>query len=316
MTDPNRTRSPGARQSAGVRPTPAHPRRSLGQHFLVDADVLRRIAAAAELARGATVLEVGAGTGQLTEALLAEGAVVAAVELDEDLCHALRTRFLLQERVRVICASVLHHSPEELLTEARLAPPYAVVANIPYYITAPILRVMLEAHSPPTRLVLTVQQEVAESIVAAPGSMSLLSVSVQFYATAELLFRIPRTAFRPAPRVDSAVVRIDVAPQSHVEVDDRPAFFEVVRAGFRSPRKQLHNTLGQGLWMPPGAASALLSEAGIDQMRRAQSLSLEEWAQVYRVYALHRQEWRTEQTQFGRTAAENGAPEDEQSKHS
>jgi len=283
--------------SPGAHIVAARARRSLGQHFLVDGEVLRRIAASADVGPGAAVLEVGAGTGQLTEALLATGATVAAVELDEDLCRALRARFAGAERARIICASVLHHAPEELLAEAGLAPPYAVVANVPYYITAPILRSMLEAHRAPERLVLTVQHEVAESIVATPGSMSLLSVSVQFYAVARLLFEIPRSAFRPPPRVDSAAVRIDVAPKPRIAVEDRRLFFDVVRAGFRSPRKQLHNTLGQGLWMPPGAASALLSEAGIDRMRRPQSLALEEWGEVCRVYALHREQWRAEQAE-------------------
>jgi 16S rRNA (adenine1518-N6/adenine1519-N6)-dimethyltransferase len=282
----------GSSRRLPTRAVPAHPRRSLGQHFLVDSQVLERIAAEAELTAGDHVLEVGAGTGQLTDALVATGARVAAVELDEDLCHALRARFLSEERIRVVCASVLQHPPEELLAEAGLAPPYVVVANIPYYITAPILRIMLEAHTPPRRLVLTVQEEVAESIVAAPGSMSLLAVSVQFYATAALLFRIPRSSFRPPPRVDSAVVRIDVAARPRLAVDDRDAFFNLVRAGFRSPRKQLHNTLSQGLWLPPGEAPALLLEAGIDQTRRPQSLSLEEWGRLYQVYAHHRKQWR------------------------
>lgn len=304
MTKRNSMRRVGTVTSGIV---PERARRSLGQHFLVDGDVLRRIAAAAHLAPGDAVLEVGAGTGQLTEALLATGATVAALELDEDLCHALRARFVTWERIRVICASVLHHQPDELLAEARLTPPYVVVANIPYYITAPILRVMLEAQTPPTRLVLTVQREVAESIVAEPGSMSLLSVSVQFYATAKLLFEIPRSAFRPPPRVDSAVVRIDVAAKPRIEVADTRAFFDVVRAGFRSPRKQLHNTLGQGLWMPPGAAAALLSEAGIDQTRRPQSLSLEEWGEVYRVYTRNRDRWRAEQVGAPARSESDGA---------
>ncbi len=266
-------------------------RRDVGQHFLVDQDALERIAAASGLRTAETVLEIGAGRGALTAVLAATGVEAAAVELDESLCRVLRERFAGVPNVHVINANVLDYAPRALLAEAGLAPPYAVVANIPYYITAPILRHLLEAQEPPERLVLTLQREVAESIVARPGRMSLLAVSVQFYATAELLFLLGREAFQPRPRVDSAVVRIEVAPQPRVEVDDRELFFTVVRAGFRHPRKQLHNALSQGLWLPPGEAEPLLQEAGIDPMRRAQTLSLAEWKAVYEAYRNARAGW-------------------------
>ncbi|MGI8552447.1 MAG: 16S rRNA (adenine(1518)-N(6)/adenine(1519)-N(6))-dimethyltransferase RsmA, partial [Dehalococcoidia bacterium] len=246
------------------------------------------MASEAEHVAGIPVLEIGAGTGQLTQALADAGAAVVAVELDEALCDFLRRRFAGDPRVHVVCANILDHDPEAFLNDAGLAGPYAIVANIPYYITALILRRVLEARMPPRRIVLTVQQEVAESIVAAPGQMSLLSVSVQFFATATLLFRIPPTAFRPRPKVNSAVVRIEVSPAPRIHVEDVDLFFEVVRAGFRAPRKQIHNALNLKLWLPPGGAIGLLDDAGIDPMRRAQSLTLDEWRSLYEAYAKHK----------------------------
>lgn len=237
------------------------------------------------------MLEVGAGTGELTSVLAKRAAAVAAVELDEALCRALRTRFADQAAVRVVNANVLQHPPLDLLREAGLSPPYIVAANIPYYITAPILRHFLEASAQPRRLVLTVQREVADALVARPGSMSLLGASVQFYADVELLFLLKPESFRPPPKVDSAVVRITVAPTPKVQVRDVDEFFQIVRAGFRSPRKQLHNALGQGIWLPSGEADPLLRAAGIDPMRRAQTLSLDEWAAVERAYSERRRHW-------------------------
>jgi 16S rRNA (adenine1518-N6/adenine1519-N6)-dimethyltransferase len=246
---------------------------------------------AAELAPGETVLEVGAGRGALTEALATAGAEVVAVELDELLCNSLRRRFAETPAVHVVNANVLHFPPADLLAEGDLAPPYIVVANIPYYITAPLLRHFLEAAPAPRRLVLTVQREVAETIAAHAGTLSLLSVSVQFYGTADLLFRIGREAFSPQPRVESAVVRIDVGDRPQVDVADRGLFFDVVRAGFRQPRKQLHNALSQGLWLPAGEAEPLLDEAGVHSQRRAQTLSLDEWKAVYNAYDRRRGFW-------------------------
>lgn len=289
-----RRSSSGSRVSARRGPSRSgqpKARTAIGQHFLVDADALARIVRAAALQPGDVVLEVGAGRGALTAELATTGAAVAAVELDEALCSLLRSRFASMPSVRVINANVLDYQPAALLSEASMAPPYAVVANIPYYITAPLLRHFLEAAVPPRRLILTVQREVAETIVAKVGALSLLSVSVQFFATAELLFRLPPAAFQPPPRVDSAVVRIDVAARPRVEVPDREAFFSLVRAGFRQPRKQIHNALSQGLWMPPGEAALLLQEAGIDPLRRAQTLALEEWRAVTEAYSRRRESW-------------------------
>jgi 16S rRNA (adenine1518-N6/adenine1519-N6)-dimethyltransferase len=203
-----------------------------------------------------------------------------AVEIDETLARHVRRRFDDATNLAVVNAAVLDHTPAELLAEGHAAPPYKVVANIPYYITAPILRTFLESPEPPRSMTLMVQKEVAESIVAPPGKMSLLGASVQFYGSARLLFTVPASAFYPPPKVDSAVVRIELYERPPLDVPNVDAFFDVVRAGFANPRKQLHNALAGRLWLPPNSAPDLLRSAGIDPMRRAQTLSLAEWARV------------------------------------
>ena len=270
------------RPSRPRRVSSARPRKRLGQHFLTDEGVLDRVIRESRVGPSDTVLEIGAGTGELTERLSAAARRVVAVELDENLCSHLRRRFAGTPNVAVVCAGVLDHTPRDLLAEGGAAPPYVVVANIPYYITAPILRLLLEGPDKPERLTLMVQKEVAESIVAPPGKMSLLGVSVQFYGDARLLFMVPPAAFEPPPRVASAIVQIDVRDRPAVDVPDVAAYFDVVRAGFATPRKQLHNALAGRLWLPPDSAPDLLRAAGIDPMRRAQTLSLQEWAAVER----------------------------------
>jgi 16S rRNA (adenine1518-N6/adenine1519-N6)-dimethyltransferase len=159
---------------------------------------------------------------------------------------------------------------------------YVVVANLPYYITSAAMRHLLEADPPPTLLVLTVQREVALRIVARPGDMSLLAVSVQFYGQPRIVARIPAGAFVPPPQVYSAVVRIDTFPTPPIDVADIQAFFRVVRAGFGQKRKQLKNALAAGLGLPAAEVSAALTRAGVDPRRRAQTLSLDEWAGLAR----------------------------------
>jgi 16S rRNA (adenine1518-N6/adenine1519-N6)-dimethyltransferase len=269
------------RTSARIR-VPAAPRKSLGQHFLTDPDILDRIVRESGVAHDDTILEIGPGTGELTERLVAAAGWVVAVELDETLSRHVRRRFADRTNLRVINANVLDHTPVELLAEGEAAPPYSVIANIPYYITAPILRRFLESDPRPRRLTLMVQKEVAESLVAPPGEMSLLGASVQFYGSARLLFTVPPHAFYPPPKVASAVIRIDLYDRPAVDVPDVGWFFEVVRAGFSQPRKQLHNALAGRLWLPPDSAPGLLRSIGVDPMRRAQTLSLDEWAAVAR----------------------------------
>jgi 16S rRNA (adenine1518-N6/adenine1519-N6)-dimethyltransferase len=260
------------------------PRKSLGQHFLTDRRVLQRILAAAALSPADTVIEVGAGKGVLTQALAAAAGRVIAVEIDEALCARLRSRLAAFPSVEPVCADILALSPDELLAHAQVSPPYVVVANLPYYIASAVLRHFLESARPPARMIVMVQAEVGQSIAAPPGRMGLLSVGVQFYAKARVLFYVPPRAFRPPPKVRSAVIRLDVRPEPAVAVDDRQAFFRLVQAGFAAPRKQLRNALALGLGIEPAAARSLLDAASIDPSRRAQTLSLDEWGCLYRAW--------------------------------
>jgi len=260
------------------------PRKSLGQHFLTDRRVLQRILAAASLSSTDTVVEVGAGKGVLTQALAAAAGKVIAVEIDERLCAHLRSRLASCPNVEPVCADILALSPDELLARAQASPPYVVVANLPYYIASAVLRHLLESARPPARMIVMVQAEVAQSIAAPPGRMSLLSIGVQFYAQARVIFYVPPRAFHPPPKVRSAVIRLDVRPKPAVAVDDRQAFFHLVQAGFAAPRKQLRNALALGLGIDPAAARTLLDTANIDPSRRAQTLSLDEWGCLYRAW--------------------------------
>lgn len=264
------------------------PKKSLGQNFLIDQRALERIVEAAELKPADIVLEIGPGLGTLTRCLAERAGKVVAVELDSHLVEALRQILADCPNVEIVPGDILQLDPAALIKDAKqpcdLAPlpPYKVVANLPYYITSAVLRHLLTAKVKPRLIVVTVQLEVARRIVAAPGEMSLLAVSVQFYGRPRIVARIKAGAFYPPPQVDSAVVRIDLYDHPPVEVEDVASFFEVVRAGFAHRRKQLRNTLSAELALAPSQVEQALSRAGINPRRRAQTLSLEEWARVWR----------------------------------
>jgi len=264
-------------------------RKKLGQHFLIDGEVLQLIISAAELSSTDTIIEVGPGLGVLTGELAREAGWVIAVELDNKLADILRKTAAPFDNVVIINKNILGTDPKTLLQER--APsfplaisPYKVVANLPYYITSPVLRHFLEASVKPEIMIVMVQREVAEAIVAEPGQRSVLSISVQFYGKPSIVSYVPAKSFYPAPEVGSAILRIDVYPQPVVDVDDEKSFFELVRAGFTASRKQAVNSLAQGLGLPKAEALVLLQEAGIAPQRRAETFTLEEWAKLWRVY--------------------------------
>ncbi len=260
---------------------PLRPRakKRFGQHFLTDPAILGRVVDAADLAAGATVIEIGAGHGALTRALAERGARVIAAEVDRHLVPLLRARFLDDANVTIIEADALDVTPGDLLERAGAAPPYSVVANLPYNIAAPVIRNFLEAVAPPQRLVVMVQREVAETIVAKPGKMGLLSVATQVYGETQIVMRVAPGSFSPPPKVDSAVVRIDVSPRPRVDAR-MDVFFRIVRAGFGNPRKQLRNSLSFGLHVKQETVDGVLAFAGIDVTLRPQALSLDDWAAV------------------------------------
>jgi 16S rRNA (adenine1518-N6/adenine1519-N6)-dimethyltransferase len=257
------------------------PKKSLGQNFLHDPHTLAKIVEIAALPPGATVLEIGAGTGNLTRLLATDAARLIAVELDDRLLPLLQAEFGHRPGVELLHADILTVDVGALVGDA----PYFVVANVPYYITSAILRRFLSNRPRPQRLVLTVQREVADRLVAQPGEMSLLAVSVQFYGQPQIALRLNPGVFWPRPDVDSAVVRIDVPPQPAIAVPDEDLFFRVVRAGFGQKRKQLRNALSAGLHVDKAQAAALLAAAAIDPRRRAETLNLDEWAALTRAVA-------------------------------
>jgi 16S rRNA (adenine1518-N6/adenine1519-N6)-dimethyltransferase len=254
-----------------------HPRKSLGQNFLIDETALGKVVAAGQVKPGDTVLEIGPGLGSLTRHLAAAAQRVVAVEVDAALLPVLELTLQGFSNVELIHSDILRL---DLVRSAGLQPGYKVVANIPYYITSAVIRHLLEAPVRPDCIVLTIQREVAERIVAEPGDMSLLAVSVQFYSTPRVAARLPAGAFYPRPDVDSAVVRLDVHPEPIVPVSDTDLFFRVARAGFSQKRKQLRNSLSGGLRLENSQVDALLAQAGIAPQRRAETLSLDEWARL------------------------------------
>jgi 16S rRNA (adenine1518-N6/adenine1519-N6)-dimethyltransferase len=266
-------------------------RKSLGQHFLIDGEVLRLIASAAELTPTDVIMEIGPGLGVLTKELAQQAGGVIAIELDSKLAAILKRTLVSFKNVFIINKDIIEIEPAALLREQRTGfPPtisspfsYKVVANLPYYITSPVLRHFLEASVKPQIMVVMVQKEVAEAIVAKPGGMSLLSISVQFYGKPRIISYVPAQCFYPAPEVDSAILRIDVCPQPAVAVTDEKNFFDLVRAGFSASRKQIVNSLAQGLELSKTEVLSLLEKAHIVPQRRAETLSLDEWAQLWQV---------------------------------
>ena len=270
------------------------PKQSLAQNFLTDQMHLARIAAAAELVATDTVLEIGPGLGTLTQLLAAQAGRVIAIELDDRLIDLLRAQFAKQPQVQIVHGDILEWAPSNLVQEgATTSPvpykpvpykpvPYKVVANLPYYITSAVLRHLLEATVRPTQIVVLVQKEVAERICAQPGDLSLLAVSIQYYAEPTLVHHVPAGAFYPPPKVDSAVLRLAVRPEPAVADIPPDAFFRVVRAGFSQKRKQLGNTLSAGLHLAKADLIALLEQIGIDPKRRAETLTLAEWGLLCR----------------------------------
>src|SRR5438093_5565731 len=259
-------------------------RKSLGQHWLTDRAALKRIVDLAEIDDPDTFIEIGAGTGLLTGFLAERAGKLIAVEVDERLASRLTEKFAGLENLTVLTSDVLENTPEDLLSAGGGNLPYVVVGNLPYFIGTVIVRRFLEARVRPRRLIVTLQAEVAESMAAPPGRMSYLGVEVQTLAEAKVLFQLPPRAFKPPPKVRSAVVRLDVRDTSDVEVDDREAFLSVVRAGVAAPRKRLRNSLAVGLRVSPSEAGEVLSRAGVDPGQRPANLSLSDWREVYFAY--------------------------------
>ncbi|HEX6303521.1 MAG TPA: 16S rRNA (adenine(1518)-N(6)/adenine(1519)-N(6))-dimethyltransferase RsmA [Anaerolineales bacterium] len=257
------------------------PDKRLGQNFLVDPVALERIVEAAKIRGQDAVLEIGPGLGALTRYLAESAKKVVAVEIDADLIAPLRDILSAYSNVTLIQGDILELRPEELMEQGG----YLVVANIPYYITSAVIRHLLEAPVKPRRMVLTVQREVAQRICADPGDLSLLALSVQVYGNPRIAARIPAGSFYPAPKVDSAVVEIDLYPEPKIPADRIDTFFRLAKAGFSQKRKTLRNSLSAGMHLSPAEAEEILLEADIEPRRRAQALSMEAWRRLVELFS-------------------------------
>lgn len=278
--------SPNASPSRLLRQLGLRARKRFSQSFLVDRRVPEAIVKAADVGPGDRVLEIGPGLGIMTRVLARKAADVVAVELDRDLAAALPR--LVPANVEIIQGDALEFEPA-----GRFDGPYKLVANLPYAITSPFLFRYLDIRPAPSLIVVMIQREVAERIAARPGDLSYLAVAVQSAATPRIVRLVPPGAFHPRPKVESAVIKLEPLAEPLVPPAERQAFLDLVRAGFGQPRKQLLNSLHQGLTQEAGSRDAwsrddvrgLLERAGIGAERRPQELTLSEWRVVYDVFA-------------------------------
>lgn len=255
----------------------------LGQNFLTDRAVAGRIIRSAKVGPGSTVLEVGPGRGALTHQLAASlaesGGTLTVVEFDSALVSELRERFVDNKHVDVVEADARAVDSDELPLVAGRS--YTLVANLPYYAATPIIRNFLESNHPPLRMVVMVQREVANEMQAEPGEMSMLSLAVQVYSDVRVLFDVPPEAFTPRPKVTSSVLELTPRPEPLVAVEQGENFFKLAKAGFKAPRKQLHNSLAGGLNIDVPLAKSLVESAEIDSERRPATLSIAEWKSLF-----------------------------------
>lgn len=252
-------------------------KKSFGQNWLKDPYVLDRIVKSAEIIPNDTILEVGPGLGTLTEKLLQTKANVIAVEADKDLLPNLVNLFKDRPNFKLINEDILK------LNLSLINPGYKVVANIPYYLTSNLIRILLEDHNPPQSMVLLIQKEVAQRILAKPGHMSVLSFSVQYYAKPEFVMDVKRELFEPIPKVDSAVIRISRLSNPLFEANTKK-LFRLVKAGFGEKRKMLRNSLAGGLGIEPSEIDKILKKSVIPSSARAQELSMHNWHELYRKF--------------------------------
>ena len=256
------------------------PKKSLGQNFLVSENTLLKIVSASEISKESEVLEIGPGLGSLTRYIAEYGKQVTAVELDDRLIPILAETLEPWNNVRIIHSDILKINPAEIISQDG----YLVIANIPYYITSALIRHLLEADKKPARMVLTVQAEVAKRICAEPGNLSLLGLSVQVYGKPKIMLCVPAGSFYPVPKVDSIALRVDLYPEPLIADNKLDVFFKLAKAGFSQKRKTLRNSISAGMRIGTEETENLLQNADIDPKRRAQTLSINEWAKLTEQY--------------------------------
>jgi 16S rRNA (adenine1518-N6/adenine1519-N6)-dimethyltransferase len=249
------------------------PDKRLGQNFLIDKASLRKVVEAADLHGDETVLEIGAGLGSLTVLLSQSAHKVITVEFDERLIPALEMSIDQLENVRLVVGNILKLDVEDLLGDQA----YCVIANIPYNITSVLIRHLMESKRPPQTMVLTLQKEVAQRIIAVPGELNLLALSVQVYGVPQVVGHIPSRAFYPQPKVDSSIIHINLHKSPIVPPELLSTVFQLTKIGFNQKRKQLRNSLSAGMGVEKDVAKKWLRDAAIDPHSRPQELALEKW---------------------------------------
>ena len=253
----------------GIRPN-----KGLGQHFLFERGLVERMVRQAGVDEDDTVLEIGPGLGILTSELLRKAGRVVAVELDRSLAAHLRAAFGDMPNFELVNGNALSRSSDDLMPPGE---PFDVVANLPDSVGTAILRHLLEQPRKPRRLTVMLQKEVAERLVAQPPDMTILSVATQFFAEPRLAFVVSPEVFIPPPKVESAVVILDVYDELPLPARDQPLLFKIVNAGFRQKRKQVANSIADVLRLPKNEVAAWLEASGVDPTRRAETLAVEEW---------------------------------------
>ena len=253
------------------------PQKSRGQNFLVSSEVYNQIVATADLAKTDLVLEVGPGLGLLTERLAKQAQKVLAVELDGQLVAYLRKKVQAEniDNLEIVSADILR--ADELLPDLKTKP-YKIVANLPYNITAVFLRKFWELNNKPSLMVLLLQKEVAERLAAGPGAMSLLTLAGQIYGRAEIIKGVPAESFYPAPKVDSAIIKLTPAP---VKIENATAFWRLARIGFSARRKMLKNNFANGLKISNEIIMTALHKCALGDKVRPQELSLKDWQNLF-----------------------------------
>lgn len=256
--------------------------KSLGQNFLSDKNIIDAIIEGSEIGEEDLVIEIGPGMGVLTAAAAECAARVVAVEIDRHLIPILAETLESYDNVEIINADVMKTDLSAIVEKYRTLGKVRIIGNLPYYITTPIIMKLLEERVPADSITIMMQKEVADRIKASPGSKTYgaLSVAVGFYCTVQHVANAPKEVFVPRPKVDSTVIRLDVRPEPPVELIDEKLFFETVKNGFGQRRKTLLNSLTGVRGMPKEGIAAVLTDCGIDSRRRAETLSMSEFADI------------------------------------
>jgi 16S rRNA (adenine1518-N6/adenine1519-N6)-dimethyltransferase len=253
------------------------PKHHLGQNFLQDKEVLKDIVAAADLKSTDTVLEIGPGLGSLTAELLEVSSKVIAVEKDSKLVKHLKDAFSENKKIRVVEEDILKFDLNK-----EIPGPYKVVANIPYYLTSKIFQYFLEIQNQPDVLILMVQKEVGQRVVAKPGDLSILGISVQIYADVEIIRKVSKESFWPMPEVDSVILKI-TPKEKYPEIKDKELFFRIIKIAFAAKRKQIQNNLANGLKLPKEKVFELLKKTNINPLLRPQDLNIKQWIDLIKL---------------------------------